>query len=50
MTTQVGIDVFRDFAKMTGIELLMIDRDTTVEGFEREVRWNSAYLRLAQGL
>jgi L-arabinose isomerase len=50
MTTQVGIEVFQDFAKMSGIELLTIDENTTVDGFEREVRWNAAYYRLAQGL
>ena len=50
MTTQVGVDVFRDFAAMSGIELLVIDDDTTLRGFEREVRWNAAYYRLAQGL
>jgi L-arabinose isomerase len=50
MTTQVGIEVFQDFAKMSGIELLTIDENTTVDGFEREVRWNAAYYRLAQSL
>ncbi|QAY60312.1 L-arabinose isomerase [Microbacterium protaetiae] len=50
MTTAVGIDVWRDFAEMAQIELLVIDEDTTVRGFQREVRWNQAYYRLAQGL
>lgn len=50
MTTQVGVDVFRDFARMSGIELLVIDETTTIAGFENEVRWNAAYHRLAQGL
>jgi L-arabinose isomerase len=50
MTTQVGIEVFQDFAKMSGIELLTIGENTTVDGFEREVRWNAAYYRLAQSL
>lgn len=50
MTTQVGVEVFRDFAKMSGIELLVIDESTTIAGFENEVRWNAAYHRLAQGL
>ncbi len=50
MTTQLGIDVFRDFAAMSGVELLVIDGDTTLEGFGREVRWNAAYYRLAQGI
>ena len=35
---------------MTGTELLVIDADTTLRGFQRELRWNEAYHRLAQGL
>ena len=50
MTTAVGVDVFRDFAEMAGTELLVIDEQTTLRDFEREVRWNAAYYRLAQGL
>ncbi len=50
MTTAVGIEVFRDFAEIAGIELLEIDQATTVRGFTRELRWNQAYYRLAQGL
>lgn len=49
MTTAVGIEVFRDFAEMARTELLVIDEDTTVRGFQREIRWNQAYYRLAQG-
>ncbi len=50
MTTAVGIEVFRDFAEIAGTELLVIDEDTTVRGFQKEIRWNQAYYRLAQGL
>jgi L-arabinose isomerase len=50
MSTAVGVDVFRDFAEMTRTELLVIDADTTVREFQRELRWNHAYHRLAQGL
>jgi L-arabinose isomerase len=50
MTTQVGVDVFRDFAQMAGVELLVIDESTTLEGFVRDMRSNAAYYRLAQGL
>ena len=49
MTTAVGVDVFRDFAEMARTELLVIDEDTTVRDFQRELRWNQAYYRLAQG-
>lgn len=50
MSTQVGVEVFRDFATMAGVELLVIDEATTLEGFARDVRSNAAYYRLAQGL
>ncbi len=50
MSTAVGVDVFRDFAEMTKTELLVIDEHTTLREFQREVRWNQAYYRLAQGI
>ncbi|MBD8207941.1 L-arabinose isomerase [Microbacterium sp. CFBP 8790] len=50
MTTAVGIEVFRDFAEIAKTELVVIDEDTTVRGFQSELRWNQAYYRLAQGL
>jgi L-arabinose isomerase len=50
MTTAVGIDVIRDFAEIAQTELVVIDEDTTVRSFQRELRWNQAYYRLAQGL
>ncbi|MVA76110.1 L-arabinose isomerase [Auraticoccus sp. F435] len=49
MTTQVGIEVVRAFAEMSKVELLVIDETTTLPAFERELRWNAAYHRLAQG-
>ena len=48
MSNQIGTAV-RDFATMTRVELLVID-DTTLREFQREVRWNQAYYRLAQGI
>ncbi|UJP10023.1 L-arabinose isomerase [Microbacterium sp. KUDC0406] len=50
MSNAVGIEVFRDFAEMAELELLVIDEDTTLPGFQEQVRWNQAYYRLAQGL
>ena len=50
MTTAVGVDVFRDFAEMAKTELLVIDESTTLAEFQKEVRWNAAYYRLAQGM
>jgi L-arabinose isomerase len=35
---------------MTRTELVLIDNDTTTTRFAKELRWNQAYYRLAQGL
>ena len=50
MTTAVDIEVFRDFADVSRTELLTIDETTSLREFQRELRWNQAYYRLAQGL
>ena len=50
MSTAVGLDTFRDFAEMAEVELLVIDEDTALVEFQKQVRWNQAYYRLAQGL
>jgi L-arabinose isomerase len=36
-----------DFAEMAGIEFVLIDRDTTLRQFKKELRWNALYYRLA---
>jgi L-arabinose isomerase len=50
MSNQIGLDVIREFARLSKVELLAIDESTTVNAFENEVRANAAYYRLAQGL
>jgi len=50
LSTAVGVEAFEDFAEMARTELLVIDEATTSRGFAREVKWNAAYYRLAQGL
>jgi L-arabinose isomerase len=50
LSTAVDLEILEDFAEMTRTELLAIDADTTPRGFQRELRWNAAYHRLAQGL
>ncbi|NUT17975.1 MAG: L-arabinose isomerase [Hamadaea sp.] len=42
----VGVDLLTDLAEMTGVELLVIDADTTMRQFTKELRWNQAYYRL----
>ena len=39
-----------DFAEMAGIEFLLIDSNTKVADFKKELRWNDLYYHLAQGL
>lgn len=50
MTTALGLEVFRDFAEIARTELLVIDDSTTARDFQRELRWNQAYYRLAGGI
>ena len=35
-----------DYARITGVEAVVIDGNTTVERFEQELRWNELYYRL----
>ena len=39
-----------DFAEMAGIEYLLINRDTRLADFKKELRWNETYYLLAKGL
>jgi L-arabinose isomerase len=39
-----------DYAEMAGMEFLLIDRDTRLEDFKKELRWNDLYYHLAKGL
>jgi L-arabinose isomerase len=50
LTTALGLAVFEDLAEISGIELVVIDENTTSRGFVKELRWNQAYHRLAQGI
>jgi L-arabinose isomerase len=43
-------EVFADFAEIAGIELVVVDGDTTVTQVKKELRWNQAYYHLARGL
>ena len=47
LTQALGREPLADFAEMAGIEFLLIDKATTINSFEKEVRWNEAYYRLA---
>lgn len=50
LSKAIGVEVLEDFAEMTGTEMLTIDAATTPRSFQRELRWNAAYHRLASRL
>jgi L-arabinose isomerase len=50
MSTAVGIEAFEDFARMAQNELVIIDENTDLREFAKELQWNAAYHRLARGL
>jgi L-arabinose isomerase len=49
LSTAVGTEALEDFAAMTGIELVRIDQSAAPAAFARELRWNQAFYRSAQG-
>ena len=49
LSTAIGLEEFRDFAQILGVELATITADTDANGFQDQLRWNQAYYRLAQG-
>ncbi len=50
LSTALSAEHLDDLAEMTGTELVLVDAATTVRGLAKELRWNAAYHRLAQGL
>ena len=50
LSTALRREHLDDFAEMAGVELAFIDESTTSRDFARELKWNNAYYRLAQGL
>jgi L-arabinose isomerase len=50
MSTALGLAAFEDLAEIAGVELAVIDNTTTTRGFAKELRWNQAFYRLAQGM
>jgi L-arabinose isomerase len=41
----IGHEELADFAEIAGVELLVIDAETRVADFAKEVRWNQAYFQ-----
>lgn len=50
LSAAVGSDELHDLATMLRTELLTIDASTEIRQFQKEIRWNQAYHRLALGL
>jgi L-arabinose isomerase len=42
----VSTECLQDFAEMADMEFLVIDKDTNVQGFKKELRWNQLYYSL----
>ena len=49
LSTALTAQHLEDLAEMTATELVLIDIDITVRQLLKELRWNAAYYRLAQG-
>ena len=39
-----------DFSEIAGIEYLLIDQDTSIRSFKKELRWNDLYYHLSKGI
>jgi L-arabinose isomerase len=50
LSAALGTEALEDFATIAETELLVIDADTTVRDFIKEIHWNQAHYRLAHGL
>ena len=46
----VTAEQLEDYADMAGIEYLLINGDTKISEFKKELKWNDMYYALAKGL
>lgn len=46
----LNTEIMEDFAEIAGIESLVIDKNTSISGFKKELRWNDIYYLLAKGI
>ena len=46
----VTAEHLRDFADISGIEFLLIDENTCLDDFKKELRWNDLYYHMANGV
>ena len=50
LSTALDAEHLWDLSEILENELVLIDHSTTIREFVRELRWNAAYYRLAQGV
>jgi hypothetical protein len=46
----INCEHIEDFADMAGIEYVLIDSDTKISEFKKELRWNEMYYMLAKSV
>lgn len=46
----VTAEHLEDFAEIANLECVMIDKETTIPAFKKELRWNEVYYHLAGGI
>ena len=42
----IGVEEMENFAEMAGMEFLLIDKDTNIRDFKKEIRWNDLFYQL----
>lgn len=50
LTNAVSLETIEDFARMAKVEHVIIDGDTKIRQFRKELQWSAAYYRLAERL
>ena len=50
LTNAVSLETIEDFARMAKVEHVIIDADTKIRQFRKELQWSAAYHRLAERL
>ena len=48
LTNSVSLETLEDFARMARVEHVVIDNDTTIRSFRKELQWSAAYHRFAE--
>jgi len=49
-TQAIPSEVLEDFAEMAGIEYVLINNETKISDFKKELRWNDLYYHLSKGI